>query len=100
AAEHAACRPSGAPVSSPATAPVGRRRPRMTSATDLVARLVRALDEAPQTPIRVSGLRGSAPGLCLARVVAERPRPVVAVLATSSEAEAFAADVRFYLGDP
>jgi len=67
---------------------------------DVVARLVRALDESSRTPIRVSGLRGSAAALCLARVVAERQRPVLATLATASEAEAFAADVRFFLGDP
>src|SRR5205814_9117747 len=72
----------------------------MMSVTDLVARLVRALDEAPATPIKVSGLRGSAPALAVARLVTERPRPVVVVLATSTGAETFAADVRFYLGDP
>src|SRR5581483_9645604 len=67
--------------------------------TDLVARLVRALDEAPSAPVRVSGLRGSASALCLARLIAARPGPVVATLATGTEAEAFASDVRFFLGD-
>ncbi len=70
------------------------------SVSDLVVRLVRALDETFVAPARVSGLRGSASAFCLARVVAERPRPIVATLATGAEAEAFAADVRFFLGDP
>src|SRR6185295_16514150 len=48
---------------------------------------------------RVSGLRGSAPALALARLLTVRPRPVVVTLALASEAEAFAADVRFFLGD-
>src|SRR5262245_45114209 len=71
-----------------------------SSVSELVARLARALDGTPATPVRVSGLRGSAPALCVARLVAERPRPVVVTLASATEAEAFAADVRFYLGDP
>jgi transcription-repair coupling factor (superfamily II helicase) len=37
--------------------------------------------------------------LCLARLLALRPRPVLALLATPAEAEAFAADLRFFLGD-
>src|SRR5437773_1278759 len=70
------------------------------SVSELVPRLVRALNERPDARIRVSGLRGSAAALCLARLVTERPRPVVATVASASEAEAFAADVRFFLGDP
>src|SRR5690242_7938724 len=70
------------------------------SVAEVVARLVRALDEASAKPVRVSGLRGSAPALCLAQLVAERARPVVVTLATATEAESFAADVRFFLGDP
>jgi transcription-repair coupling factor (superfamily II helicase) len=69
------------------------------SLADVVARLVRALEDVPATPVRVAGLRGSASALCIARVFAERPRPMVATLATATDAEAFAADVRFYLGD-
>ena len=75
------------------------RGPMQSSLADLVARLARALDEAPSAPVRVSGLRGSAPALCLARLVAERPRPMLVTLANAGEAEAFAADVRFFLGD-
>ena len=66
---------------------------------DLVARLTRALDGAPSAPIRVSGLRGSAPALALARVIGARARPVTVVLASAAEAEAFAADLRFFLGE-
>src|SRR6185503_28230 len=69
------------------------------SVAELVARLVEALDQNPAAPLRVSGLRGSAPALALARLLAARPRPVVVTLASASEAEAFAADVRFFLGD-
>src|SRR5690242_10227368 len=69
------------------------------SVAEVVARLVRALDEASAKPVRVSGLRGSAPALCLAQLVAERARPVVVTLATATAAESFAADVRFFLGD-
>ena len=71
----------------------------MHSLTDLVARLARAFDEAPSAPVRVSGLRGSAPALALARLLATRPQPVLVTLATAADAEAFAADVRFFLGD-
>jgi transcription-repair coupling factor (superfamily II helicase) len=65
---------------------------------DLVARLAQALDDRPGSPLRVHGLRGSAPALCLARLLALRRRPVIAVLASAAEAEAFAADLRFFLG--
>jgi transcription-repair coupling factor (superfamily II helicase) len=70
-----------------------------TSVGELVARLATALDNIPATPLRVSGLRGSAPALALARLLAVRPRAVVVTLASAAEAEAFAADVRFFLGD-
>jgi transcription-repair coupling factor (superfamily II helicase) len=70
-----------------------------TSLSELVARLACALDEAPSAPLRVSGLRGSAPALCLARLLAARPRPIVVTLSGAAEAEAFAGDVRFFLGD-
>ncbi len=70
-----------------------------TSLQDLVARLERALSEAPDAPLRVSGLRGSAPALCLARLLTTRSRPVVVTLPTGMEAEAFAADLRFFLGE-
>src|SRR5207244_6110490 len=74
--------------------------PMHSSVSDLVARLVRAFDEAPSAPVRVSGLRGSAAALCLARLIAARARPVLVTCATATEAEAFAADVRFFLGAP
>ena len=48
--------------------------------------------------IRVSGLRGSAPALCLARLLADRPGPVLVVASDATIAEAFAADLRFYSG--
>jgi len=70
-----------------------------TSLSDLVVRLERALAAAPETPRCVSGLRGSAPALCLARLLTTRARPVVVTLATGAEAEAFAADLRFFLGE-
>ncbi len=60
---------------------------------DLVARL-----EADAAG-RVSGLRGSAPAMALARLLGTRPRPVLVVLPDGGSAEAFAADLRFYLGD-
>jgi transcription-repair coupling factor (superfamily II helicase) len=75
------------------------RRRLASSLSELVTRLVRALDEAPATSVRVAGLRGSAAALCLARAVSERPQPVVVTLPSGAEAEAFAADVRFYIGD-
>src|SRR5438876_2647838 len=72
-------------------------RPMSSSLSDLVARLERALEAA--APVRVAGLRGSGPALCLARLLARRPRAALVVAATAAEAEAFAADLRFLLGD-
>jgi transcription-repair coupling factor (superfamily II helicase) len=69
------------------------------SLAELVARIRRDLDAAPAEPIRVSGLRGSAPALVLARLLAERPRPGLVVAPDAQTAEAFAADLRFYAGD-
>jgi transcription-repair coupling factor (superfamily II helicase) len=69
------------------------------SLTDLAARLHHDLAAAPARPVRVSGLRGSAPALCLSRVLAEKPRPVLVVAPDASTAESFAADLRFYAGD-
>ncbi len=69
------------------------------SLTELVARLAHALDASPSRPLRASGLRGSAPALGLARLLARRPGPVLVLLASAAEAEAFAADLRFFLGD-
>jgi transcription-repair coupling factor (superfamily II helicase) len=69
------------------------------SLADLVARVARALDETSSTPLGVSGLRGSAPALCVARLHVARQRPLVVTLPSGSDAEAFAADVRFFLGD-
>jgi transcription-repair coupling factor (superfamily II helicase) len=66
---------------------------------DLVARLTRDLSTVPREPIRLTGLRGSASALVLARLYAARPRPVVVLAADTETAEAFAADLRFYRGD-
>src|SRR3989449_6648752 len=71
-----------------------------TSLADLVARMVAVLEGAPGRCVRVGGLRGSAPALCLARVLERRARPVVVTCASGGEAEAFAADLRFFLGEP
>src|SRR5439155_21670 len=71
-----------------------------TSLADLVARMVAVLEGRPAGCVRVGGLRGSAPALCLARVLERRARPVVVTCASGGEAEAFAADLRFFLGEP
>ena len=70
-----------------------------TSLAQLVTRLGRELETSPRARLRVGGLRGSAPALCLARLLEDRLRPVVVTLAVAAEAEAFAADLRFFLGD-
>ena len=70
-----------------------------TSLAQLVTRLGRELETSPRARLRVGGLRGSAPALCLARLLENRLRPVVVTLAVAAEAEAFAADLRFFLGD-
>jgi transcription-repair coupling factor (superfamily II helicase) len=69
------------------------------SLSEFVTRLLDGLEGSPAAPLRASGLRGSASALCLARLLERRPRPVLAVLATPVDAEAFAADLRFFLGD-
>src|SRR5437762_12739813 len=71
-----------------------------TAVVDVVARMAAALDGRPAGGVRVGGLRGSAPALCLARVLERRARPVVVTCASGGEAEAFAADLRFFLGEP
>src|SRR2546429_3609192 len=71
-----------------------------TSLADLVARMVAVLEGRPAGCVRVGGLRGSAPALCLARVLERLARPVVVTCASGGEAEAFAADLRFFLGEP
>jgi transcription-repair coupling factor (superfamily II helicase) len=71
-----------------------------TSLTDLITRLTALLDQQPARCVRVGGLRGSAPALCLARVLERRAGPVVVTCASAGEAEAFAADLRFFLGEP
>jgi transcription-repair coupling factor (superfamily II helicase) len=63
-----------------------------------VARIRRDLDR-DTAPVRVSGLRGSAPALALAQLLAGHPRPVLVVAPDAGTAEAFAADLRFYAGD-
>jgi transcription-repair coupling factor (superfamily II helicase) len=67
--------------------------------SDLVARLGRDLATPLVEPIRLTGLRGSASALALARLCAERPRPVLVLVGDTASAEAFAADVRFYRGE-
>ena len=58
-----------------------------------IARLTReTVLHAGKGPLRVSGLRGSGPALCLARLVEARPRPVLVTLATATEAESFAGE--------
>ena len=69
------------------------------SLKSLVGRIERSLESAAPTCVRVGGLRGSAPAFCLAQLLAQRPRPVVALLPTGTEAEAFAADLRFFTGE-
>jgi transcription-repair coupling factor (superfamily II helicase) len=64
----------------------------------LVEGLDAAVERARGAPLRVSGLRGSAAALALSRVYASRPRPIVVILPDAAGAEAFAADLRFYLG--
>src|SRR5207247_11447659 len=70
-----------------------------TSLADLVARMVAVLEGRPAGCVRVGGLRGSAPALCLARVLERRARPVVVTCASGGEAEALAGDLRFLLGE-
>ena len=70
-----------------------------SSVRDLVAALVSALAKAPSAPLRVYGLRGSAPALAVARVQRERASPMLVMLARGAEAEAFAADLRFFMGE-
>ena len=48
-----------------------------TSLAQLVTRLGRELETSPRARLRVGGLRGSAPALCLARLLEDRLRPVV-----------------------
>ncbi len=66
---------------------------------DLIARLGRILDAEPGARASVHGLRGSTPALALARLLELRSRPVLALLPSAGDAEAFAADLRFFLGD-
>jgi transcription-repair coupling factor (superfamily II helicase) len=67
--------------------------------SELVARLARDLERPLGEPIRLTGLRGSASALVLARLYATRRRPVLVLAADTATAEAFAADVRFFRGD-
>ena len=66
---------------------------------DLIARLARDLSLAPREPIRLTGLRGSASALLLARFQAAHSRPIVVLTADTGTAEAFAADLCFYRGE-
>ena len=70
------------------------------SLSDVVARAARALEKPAPEPIRLTGLRGSAPALALARLYAQAPRPVLVLAADTARAEAFASDLRFFRGDP
>src|SRR5439155_1009320 len=54
--------------------------PMSSSLSELVARLERALEAA--APVRVAGLRGSGPALCLARLLPRRPRAELAAAVT------------------
>ena len=83
--------------SSRAAARVAPPTPMSSSLSDIVARLERAVEGT--APVRVAGLRGSGPALCLAQLLARRQRTAVVVAATAGEAEAFAGDLRFLLGD-
>ena len=67
--------------------------------SELVARLTRDLHVPLAEPIRLTGLRGSASALVLAKLYAARPRPVLVLAADTTTAEAFAADLRFYRGE-
>src|SRR5688572_18715411 len=58
----------------------------------------RALAAGTST-LRVTGLRGSAPALFLARLAAVERRPVIAIVPDAVAAETFVAALRFYLGD-
>jgi len=66
---------------------------------DLVARLARDIALPLGEPIRLTGLRGSASALLLARFHVAHPRPVLVLTADTATAEAFAADLGFYRGD-
>src|SRR5207245_8420760 len=71
-----------------------------TSLVDLVARMAAALDGRPAGGVRVGGLRGSAPALCLARVLERRARPVGGTCASGGGAEAVAGAPRVFRGAP
>src|SRR5207245_9289625 len=71
-----------------------------TSLADLVARMVALLDGQRAGCVRVGGLRGGAPALCLARVRGRRVGPGVGTGASGGAAEAFGADLRLFLGRP
>jgi len=66
---------------------------------ELVARIVRDLASPLGEPTRLTGLRGSASALLLARFHTAHPRPIVVLAADAAAAEAFATDVTFYRGD-
>jgi transcription-repair coupling factor (superfamily II helicase) len=70
-----------------------------SSLGELVAALVDALAAPPTAPVRVYGLRGSAPALALARLQRARPGPTCVLLPRAADAEAFAADLRFFMGE-
>src|SRR2546430_16908470 len=67
-----------------------------TSLVDLVARMAAALDGRPAGGVRVGGLRGSAPALCLARVLERRARPGVGTGASGGGAGAVPAHPRLF----
>ncbi len=67
--------------------------------SDLITRLARDLAAPLGEPIRLTGLRGSASALLLARLQAAHPRPVLVLVADTATAESFAADLCFYRGD-
>ena len=64
----------------------------------LIRHLTRAHEGAPGRS-RVSGLRGAAPALCAATLARESGRPLVVITPDTAAADAFAADMRFFLGE-
>jgi hypothetical protein len=50
--------------------------------------------------VRIAGLKGAARAFFVARCLQELPRPTVCVLDSDQTAEAFADDLRLFLGHP
>lgn len=54
---------------------------------------------APGNRLRIAGLRGAARAFFLARCLAQEPAPTLCILPSLEAAEAFADDLRFFLGE-